>query len=137
MPYIISTMTDSVEYARFPEAKSGGSALEILHSVTVKGGAQLAQKNLVLLGEGPSSRGGIRTEVSDSDLEFLQSHPLFKIHVENGFIEISAGKVNAEKVSKSMALDDGDGKGGSAPLTIKDAQKGGRIPGARLKGATQ
>jgi hypothetical protein len=135
MPTIISTLTDSVDYTQY-RAQAGGGTPEAIRHVTVKGGARLAQKRLLLLNEGPSSKNGVATEVTEDELEFLQGHPLFKTHVENGFIQVlKTVKVDAEKASKDMAKDTKSSQITDADLDEKNPEA--RLKGHKLKGATQ
>ena len=127
MPKIVSTMTDSVDYADYHKPDGGGTP-ELKRTVTVKGGANRADKRLVLLGEGQTSRKGIETEVTDEELAFLQGHPLFQTHVKNGFIEVvKSGKADPEKVAKNMEPADK-----ATQLTEADLDEAN--PAARLKG---
>jgi len=128
MPQVISTLTDSVEYTTFHH-QDGGGVPEPIKSVLIKGGAKLAQRKLVLLGEGKSSKDGISTEVTDEELSFLQGHPLFQTHLKNGYLEVvkTVAPVDAEKVAKDMAVDKK-----SAQLTLEDTDD--KNPDARLKG---
>lgn len=135
MPQVISTMTDSVEYTNWHHPEGGGLP-EAINSVTIKGGANLAQKRLLLLGEGPSSKSGISTEVTDSELEFLLSHPLFQKQAEAGFLEVvKSSKADAEKVAKNMVAADN-----AAPITEADLDEKNtkaRLKGHKLKSAKE
>ena len=140
MPHIISTLSNPMEYAGFAPANESGGERTKQHSVFIDGGANVTQKKLVILGEGPSAKAGVSTEVSEEDLAFLQKNHLFQTHVDNGFLTISKTKANPEKVAKDMKTDTGAGtldEGGSAQLTPKDAEEGGRLhkasKGAKLK----
>lgn len=126
MPKVISTLTDSVDYTKFHQPEGGGTP-EAINTVTIKGGANLAQKRLVLLGEG-STKAGIETEVTEEQLAFLKEHPLFQTHVKNGFIEVvQSGKAKADTVAKDMAVD-------KASAQLTDADIDPKNPDARLKG---
>ena len=131
MPQIVSTLSSSVDYTGF--VTGGSAAAKRKQVVTVRGGANVAQKRLVLVGEGETSHAGVRTTVSDEDLAFLMDHKLFQTHMKNGHVKVLTFTEKANKVAKDMAIDDDNGRGGSAPLTIKDTKKGGRIEGAKLE----
>jgi hypothetical protein len=127
MPKIISTLTDSVEYTQYHNGEDGGVPTPI-KSVLVKGGANLAQKKLVILGEGETSVPGVETEVTDEELAFLQDHPLFQTHAKNGFVQaVKSSNAKAADVAKDMARDKA-----SAQITEEDTDV--KNPDARLKG---
>lgn len=134
MPLIVSTMTDSVEYTQYRHSEGGGTP-EAIKSVIVKGGANLAQKRLVILGEG-STKAGISTRVTDEELEFLEAHPLFQTHKKGGFIEVTKfSKTDPEKLAKEMALDKASSQITEADTDPKNPDA--RLKGHKLKGATE
>lgn len=134
MPKVISTLTDSVDYTKFNQPDGGGTP-EAIRTVSIKGGANLAQKRLVLLGEG-STKAGIETEVSDEQLAFLQDHPLFQTHVKNGFIEVvKSDRVDAEVVAKDMQVDKASSQLTEADTDVKNPDA--RLKGHKLKGTKE
>lgn len=79
MPYITSTMSNSVNYAVY--GKSAGGLPIVVKEITVNGGSNVINKVLV-------TPQGVVTQVSDSDLELLENHPVFKMHKENGYLKV-------------------------------------------------
>lgn len=84
------------------------------HSVLIKGGAGVA-----LIGNGQlvDTPRGARTEVSDADAAFLQSHPQFMDHVKRGFIVIANKPKDPDVAAEDMEKD-----AGSAPKTPADVK---------------
>lgn len=104
--HIFSTLTCDQEYTNTAHNQNG--VTNEAPSVFIKGGAGLANDRLI-------TPLGIHTEVSDSDYEILQKNPVFKLHVDNGFIQVQDKKADAEKVAASMQRRDK-----SAPLVPQD-----------------
>lgn len=113
MPYVFSTATNSAYYCAYDTSTPGPAVIK--KRVEIKGGHNLnaahnpAQKNNVY------TPYGVRTEVSEADLEFLMSNETFKRHIKLGFIVVDSKKIAPEKVAKNM-----EQKDGSAPLTPDD-----------------
>lgn len=76
--------------------------------VLIKGGANIATKNLV-------TPRGVVTEIDENQLQLLQNDEVFKLHQKNGFIKIEEKLVDAEVVAADM-----DSRDQSAPLTPED-----------------
>lgn len=104
--HIFSTLTCDQEYMNAEHTPNGVAASA--PSVFIKGGAGLANDRLI-------TPLGIHTEVSDEDYEILLKNPVFKIHVDNGFIQVQDKKADAEKVAAGMQRRDK-----SAPLVPQD-----------------
>lgn len=79
MPYITSTMSNSVNYAVY--GKSAGGLPIVVKEITINGGSNVINKTLV-------TPQGVVTQVSDADLELLEAHPVFKMHMENGYLKV-------------------------------------------------
>lgn len=101
--YIYSTLTSSNKYTFYKRFPNGQTAVE--KEILIAGGANVADKHFI-------TPRGVSTPVSDEDFEKLQSHPVFKKHVANGFIRFSKVKEDADKVAKDL-----EEKDKSAPLT--------------------
>lgn len=114
MPYVVSTMTDSVKYAIYGKTNPDLPSLE--SHVLIHGGANVANED----GIGIKSAGapiwtprGIATKVSNEQAELLEKHPLFQLHYTNGFVQILGDSdVNADEVALDMEAADK-----AAPLT--------------------
>lgn len=110
MPFIFSTLTCGQDYAEWEDG--GGDLKTIKRKVTVRGGANVANKKTLV------TPLGVPTEVSEDDLAFLKAHPEFQRHLKGGFVTISSKNHDPEKVVSDMK-----GPDESAPLTPADFQK--------------
>lgn len=108
MPYIYSTMTQDNIYREY---SSNGVINVKKHGVLIKGGANVPFAGVKKI----FTPLGVATEVSDSDLEFLQKNDAFNRHLKRGFLKIEDRKTNADKIAKDM-----NPKDKSAPKTEKD-----------------
>lgn len=86
--------------------------------ITIKGGANVADKRTIL------TPRGVSTEVTDEQVEMLKKHPIFREHLKGGYVTIVETKYReeAEKVVDDMAKKDG-----SAPKTPADYKKKPKI----------
>lgn len=109
MPHIVSTLSANTAYTQY--AGDGNGANRPVRSVTVKGGANVANKRFALT-DGILTPDGVATQVSDDDLEFLESNEVFKKHLQGGYVKVLKSKPDASKVAKDMTSRDQ-----SAPLT--------------------
>ena len=118
MNYVYSTGSADTVFAFYEKNLSGGVSV-VRHKILIKGGHGVAGKDLV-------TPYGVKTEVSDEELELLKNHVVFKRKVANGFLTIVTGKAeDASKVAEDMV-----GKDRSAPLTPKDFES--KNPGSPL-----
>jgi hypothetical protein len=106
MKYVFSTLTASNTYTK--TVPGGGDMPVTERAVTIKGGSNLPSKHML-------TSIGYMTEVTDEDYEWLAQHPVFKLHMENGFIKVENKKADAEKVATEMETRDQ-----SAPLVDAD-----------------
>lgn len=109
MPYITSTMSSAIAYCFYKTLPGGMRAVE--REVLVKGGANVADKRTILTPK------GVSTEVTEEELELLKKHPLFKEHLQKGFVTVVDTKYReeAEKAARSL-----EKKDASAPKTPDD-----------------
>lgn len=120
--YVFSTLACDVSYDTY---QTGNGDLPLkTHSLTIKGGTGIADKRLM------TPHGAIATRVSEAELENLKDNPVFKAHMENGFISILKSEQNTEVVAANMVsrdvshpLVDADFEEKSAPNTTKTAHK--------------
>lgn len=106
MPYIYSTLTCDNAYTNHSQ---GGADMPIaLPPVLIKGGTGVANDRLI-------TPRGVRTEVTDAELEYLRKNPVFLMHQKNGFVYVSDEKADAEIVAADM-----EGRDGSAPVVPQD-----------------
>lgn len=115
MTYIVSHESASVEFPRWVRTSSGVTAQS---AVLINGGADVINKTTL---ETPK---GVITEVTDEELEFLQTQWLFKEKVKQGSYEIVKNQKEAEKASKKR----GNTKDKGAQLTSDDFKEAGLTP---------
>jgi len=107
MPYIYSTKSNSTAYAFYDASVKDKDSPEVIKKIVVKGGAHVANKNFV-------TPKGVVTKVTDEEYKLLLEHPVFKRHVERGFVLASTKEYKSKKAINDMNDDDK-----SAPLTPK------------------
>lgn len=111
MPYVYSTLATSMRYTIWSEPEHK-HALPIREQIIlVKGGAGIANKHFV-------TPRGVRTEVTDEQLELLKKDKIFQMHMKNGFVTIDSVSLPPEKMAKQMNEDDK-----SKPLTPEKCEK--------------
>lgn len=106
MPYVFSTLSSPVAYTLYNESERGAHTVK--SKIIIKGGAGVANKNLI-------TPLGVATEVTEEELEVLKTHPVFKLHLENGYVKIKEKQADAEVVAADM-----NSRDESAPLTPND-----------------
>jgi tRNA A37 threonylcarbamoyladenosine dehydratase len=124
MNFVMSTLTNSVDYAVY--AKVGDGVKTVTKIITVKGGSYRRDPKTLQMAQ------GVVTEVSDADLEILRQNPLFKQHEKNGEHIVVKSKKDASKAKK-----DGAPKDGSAQLTPEDYEKEGKEAPKTVKQANE
>ena len=123
MPYVYSTLSADVNYNDYYPAPSlvsktaGAEPRVVKSSVLIKGGSGVMpipdpKKPHV-------TTFGVRTEVTDHELEFLEQHETFKTQVAAGFIRVERKKLHPEKVAADMELRDD-----SSPVMPEDQMMG-------------
>ena len=115
MKYVLSKLTCDQNYAIYAPAVAG-SFPRVIKEVLIKGGANVANKNLV-------TPDGVLTEVSDEDYEALQTVYVFQQHVKGGLIKVISSSKEKEQEKAKKDMSEGDG---SAPLTPKSYKKKGK-----------
>lgn len=98
MPHIASTLSCPTEYTDWKRVADG--TLVKGHSVVVKGGFGLADKNFI------TPTGAVLTEVSADDVAFLEQNVHFKEHQRGGFVKILSKREDGEKAADKMTLGD-------------------------------
>ncbi len=92
--YVFSKLPSSTAYTQW-HTGPGGIQTAGRH-VNIRGGAGVANKHLV-------TPQGVMTEVTDEEAEFLLNDHHFKQHQNNGFVTITAGRAEVEKVVADMS----------------------------------
>lgn len=85
MKYIYSTLNLSIRFG----------------DIVINGGAGVANKRTLI------TPLGVVTKVTDKQLEQLKREPAFQGHMKNGFITIGSVKLDADRMARNMAKDDG------------------------------
>lgn len=110
MNYVYSTLSNSVTYHKYADTPVEQNPI-ILKSVTILGGANIADFRY-------HTPVALRTEVTDEDLEFLESDYHFNEHIKKGFIKIEKRK----NIEVEKAVRDLNKKDLSAPKTPQDPE---------------
>lgn len=105
--YVYSTLANDQRYITWVH---GPDIPSEERSIFIKGGTGIANDRLI-------TPIGVMTEISEEDAAHLEKNPVFKIHADNGYVQIHRVKSDAEKVAADMSMDDP-----SAPLTDSDYQ---------------
>lgn len=113
MPFVFSTLTGSQLYTKWTKNPDGAN-LEG-PSVLIKGGHGLMDNRTLI------TPLGVVTEVSNEELEILNSIPDFQDHVKAGFLIVQDKNSDPEKVAADMQHRDE-----SAQLTESDFKANGR-----------
>ena len=120
--YVYSRISTDVSYGDYAPAPDG-AVPKLARFVAIKGGAGVANKNIV-------TPMGVATQVSDDEAKFLSSNPDFLRHMERGFVTIRDKKADVDVVAadmgaldKSSPLTDADYAPGKAPSTEKPKRK--------------
>ncbi len=109
MVFITSKMASPVTYAFY--AKGENKINKVVDTITINGGADVINRALM-------TPQGIVTELEDDRLEKLKSHPVFRKHLENGFVSIQGSEKAAKKVEETLEKDK------SSQITPDDYEKG-------------
>lgn len=117
MKYLLSTMANAVAYTFYGEAEKGALPA-VKKKITVAGGAGIPSLSLGF-GEMTKDQGGTPlwtpsgrvTPISEADLELLQTHHVFKRHLDASLIEIVGNDISGNhkavsKIAAHMADDD-------------------------------
>lgn len=101
MKYVYSTLSNDQKYCEWDT--SSDALNRITYSVTIKGGANVAQPQLLqMVGQPNNTPSVVRTDIKDEDAEFLMKNNQFIMHLKNGFVKIENSKLKDEKALKGM-----------------------------------
>ena len=120
--YIYSTLAAGVDYTFYkdgPRLRPDSPETRKIKTrhITIKGGAGVATRRTNLSGEIVTPNGMV-TKVDDEELSLLESHALFKQHVEAGYIKVEKKNVKTDKAIEYMQKRDV-----SAPKIPSDFKK--------------
>lgn len=110
MAYITSRMAGGVDYAFYKKGPNGINV--VTETISINGGADVIDKRTLITPD------GVVTSVTDEELEKLKTHPLFKIHLQNGGITIKDTEKSANKAGEELEKDK------SSQITPEDYEKG-------------
>jgi hypothetical protein len=108
MKYIASTATTPIAFVKYADQPDPNMIAQEIHRVVIKGGANLADKNLF-------TPRGVVTAITDKDWEVLCQDRKFAEMVEAGFMTILSSESD-----KDAAVRDLTPKDRSAPKTESD-----------------
>lgn len=121
MHFVYSTLAAPQAYTSY--VKNSDKELSIVEkTVLIKGGARVMEAKNIM------TPRGVVTEVSDEELKCLMENPVFKMHMENGFITVEEKEKKVEKVTKDM-----NQKDKSRPVTPDDFEKSKDGKSTKLK----
>lgn len=101
--YVFSTLNNDNEYVDWKASPSGIPQRGM--SVMIKGGAGIANDRII-------TPLGVRTSITEEEAGMLQSHEMFNMHKDNGFVVLIEDALEVEAVVADM-----NGKDHSSPLT--------------------
>ena len=104
--HVYSKMAADVTYNDYVP---GGDIPRVARSVTIKGGAGVANKNII-------TPYGVHTEITEEERDMLMKNGVFQLHQEGGFVTIEGKKEDPDLVATNLTA----GPDPSAPLTPED-----------------
>lgn len=111
MPYVLSKLANDQCYTKY--VKGADNFNQAVASVTIKGGAGVANKKTLMTPQ------GVVTKITDEQYELLKENKEFQNHLERGFLNVFAINPDVEKKSEKMSKDK------SSQLTSKDFEEQG------------
>lgn len=120
--YVYSTLANDNRFAVY--VQGGADLPRIERTILIKGGAGVADSRLV-------TPRGVVTTVTDDEVAALLDSPVFKRHLDRGFITVSDAKEDPESVAADMTSRDA-----SAPVVPEDysAESSGAKPAESKRG---
>lgn len=110
--FVLSTLASTTVYAGYHANDNAGQLPRVKHSVTIEGGAGVANKNFI-------TPRGVVTAITEEDAAFLKDHKVFRRHADRGFVSFSESDPG-QAVDSAVAGMEGRDK--SAPLVEEDFQ---------------
>ena len=104
--HVYSKMATDVTYNDYV---TGGDIPRVARSVTIKGGAGVANKNII-------TPYGVHTEITEEERDMLLKNGIFQLHQDGGFVTIEEKKEDPDRVATNLTA----GPDPSAPLTPED-----------------
>ena len=106
--HVYSKMSADVTYNDYIGGDDG-TLHRVAHKVTIKGGAGVANKNII-------TPLGVHTEITEAEKDLLLKNGVFRKHMDGGFVTIEQSKEDPDHVATNMT----QGPDPSAPLTPED-----------------
>lgn len=113
--FIYSTLASDVTYTFWKSKDNPGGPSVKEREITIKGGANVADKY------GVSVKGKV-TQISGEDYELLKKHKVFAKHKKNGFIWVDVGDKPVDTIVKGAM----EARDKSAPITPEAFTKSGK-----------
>lgn len=119
--FITSRLASGVDYAFYVKGPNGIN--KVAKTISIKGGSDVINKTTLLTPQ------GIVTELSKEELDELKTHPVFMMHLENGYITINENEKAANnagdklEVDKSSQITDADYENGNEKKEMVAAPK--------------
>ena len=104
--HVYSKMAADVTYNDYVP---GGDIPRVARSVTIKGGAGVANMNII-------TPYGVHTEITEEERDMLLKNGIFQLHRDGGFVTIEEKKEDPDRVATNLTA----GPDPSAPLTPED-----------------
>lgn len=108
--FITSRLAGGVDYAFYEKGPNGIN--KVVKTISIKGGSDVVNKTTLLTPQ------GVVTELSKADLDELKTHPVFKMHLENGYVTINDNEKAAVKAGEKLEVDK------SSQITDEDYENG-------------
>lgn len=125
--FITSRLAGGVDYAFYEKSPAGINVVR--KTISIKGGSDVIDKRTLLTPQ------GVVTELSKDDLDELKTHPVFRMHLENGYITINDNEKTANKAGEKLEVDK------SAQITDEDYENGNEkkqmVAAPKKKGRTK
>lgn len=104
--FVYSTLATDVIYQAY---ETGGADIPVAtHSVLIKGGAGVANQNII-------TPLGVMTKITEEQMAICESNNIFQLHRKNKFIVVRESQSEIETVVADM-----EGRDNSAPLVPED-----------------
>lgn len=98
--FVASTLTSSQNYVTYEKGN-------IVSEIVIHGGNSMVGHALVTI-------EGIITKITEQEREALSRHPVFKVHLKNGFVKFT------DQGDASKATSDLESRDAASPLTQQD-----------------
>lgn len=124
---VFSRLANSQKYTGYKPASQtkDGQVNTVDTYVLIRGGANLIDKHL-------QTPLGVPTRITEEEAAFLETHNIFNVHRDNGFVTIENSAT--ERDVDAVVADMGDEADGSAPITPTDFQENDGVIGKGFNG---